>query len=156
MKASDAMDPNPVTLKPTDTIECAAGYIMERRFRSLPVVDENNCYMGMFGVNCLLKQVIPKAVFLPHGLENVDFIHESFEDLYQRFADVKDLPISICLNQEIQPIEPDAPLTKTLLQLYQTRASIPIVEPGSCKLLGVISYWDVGERILAAGKLKNA
>ena len=53
MKASDAMDPNPVTLKPTDTIECAADYIMERRFRSLPVVDENNCYMGMFGVNCL-------------------------------------------------------------------------------------------------------
>lgn len=156
MKASDVMDPNPVTLKPTDSIQCAADYIMDRRFRSLPVVDENNCYMGMFGVNCLLKQVIPKAVFLHHGLENVDFIHESFEDLYQRFDEVKNQPISICMNQETLPIEPDAPLTKTLLQLHQTGAAIPVVEPGSCKLLGVISYWDVGEKILAAGKIKDA
>ena len=43
--------------------------------RYLPVVDENYCYIGMFGTNCLLKQVIPKAVFLPQGLENVSFIH---------------------------------------------------------------------------------
>ena len=156
MKASDAMDPDPVTLKPTDSIQCAADFIMDRRFRSLPVVDENDCYMGMFGVNCLLKQVLPKAVFLPHGLENFDFIHESYEDLYQRFNEVKNQPISICMNQDTQPIEPDAPLTKTLLQLYQTRAAIPVVEPGSCKLLGVISYWDIGEKILAAGKIKDA
>ena len=152
MKASDAMDANPVTLKPTDTIECAADYIMDRRFRSLPVVDENNCYLGMFGVNCLLKQVIPKAVFLPHGLENISFIHESFEELYERFDEVKDQPISICMNKEIQPVSPDDPLTKTLLQLYETRNSIPVIEPGSCKLLGMISYWDVGEKILSAGK----
>jgi CBS-domain-containing membrane protein len=152
MNASDAMDPNPVTLKPTDTIECASDYIMDKRFRSLPVVDENNCYLGMFGVNCLLKQVIPKAVFLPHGLKNVSFIHESFEDLYERFDEVKNQPISLCMNKEIEPVSPDTPLTKTLLQLYETRASIPVIEPGSCKLLGMISYWDVGEKILGAGK----
>jgi CBS-domain-containing membrane protein len=152
MNASDAMDPNPVTLKPTDTIECASDYIMDKRFRSLPVVDENNCYLGMFGVNCLLKQVIPKAVFLPHGLKNVSFIHESFEDLYERFDEAKNQPISLCMNKEIEPVSPDTPLTKTLLQLYETRASIPVIEPGSCKLLGMISYWDVGEKILGAGK----
>ncbi len=63
MNASEAMDPNPITLKPTDTIECAAEYIMKHRYRNVPVVDEDFCYVGMFGVNCLLKQVIPKTVF---------------------------------------------------------------------------------------------
>ena len=62
MKASLAMDPNPTTLKQTDTIECAAKYIMKHRYRNLPVVDENFCYVGMFGVNCLLRQVMPKAI----------------------------------------------------------------------------------------------
>ena len=152
MKASEAMDANPTTLKPDDTIECAAQYIMKNRYRNLPVVDENFCYVGMFGVNCLLKQVIPKAVFLHNGLENIGFIHESFEDLFKRFAEVKDNPISICMSKEIEPVSPDTPLTETMLQLYNTRASIPVVEDGSCKLLGMISYWDIGEKILAAGE----
>ena len=158
--ASNAMDPNPTALKPTDTIECAADYIMQHRYRNLPVVDENFCYVGMFGVNSLLKQVIPKAVFLPQGLENVSFIHESFEDLFQRFADVKDQPISTWMNCDIKPVAPDTPLTEIMMQLYKTKSSIPVVEPGTCKLLGMISYWDIGEKILAAGlvpgKIKNA
>ena len=156
MNASEAMDPNPTTLKPDDTIECAAKYIMKHRYRNLPVVDNNSCYIGMFGVNCLLKLVIPNAVFLPRGLENVSFIHESFEDLFSHYEEVKDQPISICMNKDIKSVTPDTPLTETMLQLYNTRASIPVVEQGSCKLLGMISYWDIGEKILAVGVSKDA
>ena len=150
--ASQAMDPNPTVLKATDTIECASEFIMTKRYRSLPVVDDNFCYQGMFGVHSLLKMVIPEAVFLPQGLRDVSFIHESFEDLFQRFALVKDEVVSLYMNNEINPIEPNMPLTETLLQLYKTHASIPVVEPDSCKLLGMISYWDVGKKILAAGE----
>lgn len=154
--AIQVMDPKPMVLKPTDTIECAAQHIMNTRYRSMPVVDDNNCYMGMFGVNCLLKLVIPKAVFMKHGLENVSFIHEGLEDLYERFCEVKDEPISICMNQDVETIPPDTPLTETLLQLYTTRASIPVVEDGTCKLLGMISYWDVGRKILDAAGDRDA
>lgn len=156
MNAAEAMEPNPTTLKQDDTIERAAKYIMRHRYRNLPVVDDDSCYMGMFGVNCLLKLVIPKAVFMPNGLENVGFIHESFEDLYLRFQELKDKPISICMNNDIQPVEPDTPLTEIMLQLYETRSSIPVVQPGSCKLMGMISYWEIGEKILDAGAQINA
>ena len=149
MKASEVMEPNPSTLKPDDSIESAARFIMDKRYRSLPVVDADGCYLGMFGINCLLKQVIPNAV-INHGLENVSFIHESFEELFERFAAVKDEPISICMSTDIKAIPPDTPLTDTMLQLYETRASIPVVEKDSCKLLGMISYWEVGEKILQA------
>ena len=156
MNASEAMDQNPTTLNPSDTIECAAEYIMKNRYRNVPVVDENFCYVGMFGVNCLLKQVIPKAVFMPQGLENVSFKHESFEDLFHRFAEVKDQPIEICMSKEIMPIAHNTPLTETMMQLFNTRASISVVEPGTCKLLGMISYWDIGEKILTAGAKEDA
>ncbi len=155
MKASEVMDTHPLTVKPDDTIACAAEFIMENRYRSLPVVDDNGCYLGMFGINCLLKHVIPKAVFA-HGLNNVGFIHESFQELFDRFEEVKDEPVSICMSQEIHAISPDTPLTETMLQLYETRLSIPVTEPDSCKLLGMISYFDVGEKILRAGNHKNA
>ncbi len=154
--ASEVMNPNPITLNPTDTIECASEYVMKNRFRSLPVVDKNFCYLGMFEVNCLLKQVIPKSVFMDQGLENVSFIHESLEELNQRFDEMKQQPISVCMSNEITPVSPDAPLTETLLQLYQTRSAIPVIEKDTCKLLGMISYWDVGEKILAAGEKTDA
>ena len=155
MKASDVMDPNPSVVKPTDVIETAVEMIMSHRYRSVPVVDDNGCYVGMFGVNCLLKQVIPSAVFL-HGLENVSFIHESLEDLYHRYDAVKKEPLSICMAQEIKSVGPDTPLTDTMLQLYETRLSIPVVDPASGKLLGMISYFDVGHKILEAGKNQHA
>ncbi len=156
MNASEVMDPHPTTLKPTDSIKSAAKYIMKSRYRSLPVVDDDFCYLGVFGVNCLLKQVIPKAVFMDKGLENVSFIHESLEDLFDRFVDVKDQPISECMNNNIHSVSPDTPLTETLLQLYDTKASIPVVEKGTCKLLGMISYWDIGNKILHAGGQQDA
>jgi CBS-domain-containing membrane protein len=155
MKASEVMDPNPLTVQPDDTIECAARFIMENRYRSLPVVDENGCYVGMFGVNCLLKQVIPKAVFV-HGLKNVSFIHETFDELYERFSEVKDEPLKICMSEDVIAISPDTPLTETMLQLYNTRLSIPVIEEGSCKLLGMISYFDIGEKILKVENQNNA
>lgn len=150
MNAAEVMDTNPVTLHPEDTIEKGVTYVMEKRFRSVPVVDDQGCYVGMFGVNCLLKMVIPRAVFL-HQLENVSFIHESLLDLYHRFDTMRQEPISICINHDVQPVAPETPLTETLLQLHDTHHSIPVIEPGSCKLCGMISYWDVGRHILAAG-----
>jgi CBS-domain-containing membrane protein len=150
--AAHAMDPHPTTLKPTDTIGYAADIIMQSRYRNLPVVDENFCYVGMFGVNCLLKQVIPEAAFLSQELNNISFIHESFTDLYQRFDSVKDDHISTCMHQDIESVAPDTSLSETIMQLYLTRSSIPVVDPGSCKLLGMISYWDIGSKILAAGE----
>ncbi len=151
MQASDVMDPNPSTLKPDDSIEYAVKFIRDKRYRSLPIIDENGCYIGMFGVNCLIRQVIPKAVFMHRGLENVSFIHESLDELYDRFAAVKDEPIITCISMNVKSVSPDTPLTDTLLQLYDTRLSIPVVEPGTNKLLGMISYWDVEHRILQAG-----
>ncbi len=156
MNASAVMDAHPTTLKPDDRVEDAVNYIMSKRYRSLPVVDDNGCYLGMFGVNCLLKQVIPKAVFMQRGLKNVSFIHETLDDLYARYAAAKDHPISMCMSTEVKPVSPNTPLTEILLQLHDTRLSIPVIEPGSCKLLGMISYWDVGQKILQAGETDDA
>jgi len=144
------MDPRPTVLRPTDLISTAVSYIMKHRYRSLPVVDEDGRYLGVFGVNCLLKQVLPKAVMMQKGLDNVSFIHETLADLHERLREVEDQPISVCMNTEIDTVTPDTPLVETLLLLYNHRNAIPVVERPSGKLVGMISYWDVGEKILSA------
>jgi CBS-domain-containing membrane protein len=150
MNAVSIMDPNPTVLKPTDRISTAAGYIMEHRCRNLPVVDEEGCYLGIFGVNCLLRLVLPKAALLKDGLKSVPFIHESLSDLHDHLREVENEPINRCMSNEAVTVPPDTPLIDTLLTLYRTKTIIPVVEPGTCKLLGTISYWDVGQHILSA------
>ena len=150
MTAALLMNPHPTTLKPTDVISTAARYIMEHRYRSLPVVDEYGCYLGMFGVNCLLRLSLPQAAIMEHGLDSVSFIRETLADLHDRLREVENQPVTLCMNTEIEAVPPDNPLVETLLLLYRTMNSIPVMEPDTCKLLGMISYWDAGKRILSA------
>ena len=148
--ASTIMDANPTVLHPDDKIMTGIEYIMAKRCRRLPVVDENGCFRGVFGVNCLLRMTLPKTVVMEQGLDSVHFIHESLSDLHRRVAGYENEPISICMHFESVQVPPDLPLLETLLTLYKTRANIPVVDPDTGKLLGVISYWDVLEHILSA------
>jgi CBS-domain-containing membrane protein len=122
---------------------------MENRYRNLPVVDEEGLFLGVFGVHCLLRSVLPKAVLVKDGLETVPFVRETLKDLRQRLANVEDQPVTVCLSEDIPVVNPETPLLETLLVLYRNRISIPVVEKGTGLLVGMISYFDVGENILA-------
>ena len=150
MTATSIMDPNPTVVKSTDIIKTVIGYIMENRYRNLPVVDDDGHYLGSFGVTCLLKNVLPKAVLMKKGLTSVPFVQETLSDLRNRLIELENEPVSTCMNTEAQTVPPDMPLVQTLLILYKNKDSLPVVEADSGKLLGVISYWDAGERILSA------
>jgi len=150
MTATSIMDPHPTVVKPTDIIKTAIGYIMDNRYRNLPVVDDEGHYLGSFGVHCLLKNVLPKAVLMKHGLTSVPFVQQSLADLHNRLRELENNPVAMCMNTEAETVSPDTPLVESLLILYRNRDSLPVVDPESGKLLGVISYWDAGEKILSA------
>ena len=150
MSATEIMDPNPTTLKPDDLIATAAECILENRYRNVPVIDEKGRFVGIFGVNCLLQQVLPQAAIMHKGLEKLTFIHETLPHLLERFNDIKDKTVASCIDKEITTVPPDHPLLETLLILYRSKTSIPVVDPETHKLLGMISYWDVGRHILSA------
>ena len=156
MSASEIMEPNPTTLKPDDLIGTAADCILTKRYRNVPVVDNEGRFVGIFGVNCLLKLTLPQAAIIHKGLDNLTFIHETLADLLERFNEVKSQPFSTCIDRDIITVTPDNPLLETLLILYRNKTSIPVVDPETQKLLGMISYWDVGRHILSAGENHDA
>ena len=144
------MDPNPTVLHPDSTISMAIQYIMEKRYRNLPVVDDDGHFLGVFGVHCLLRLALPKALVMEQGLDSADFVSDTLSDIHRRLNQYLDKPISTCMSDDILPVSPDMPLVETLLVLYRTRISLPVVDEDSRKLVGVISYWDAGQKILAA------
>ena len=148
--ASNIMDPQPSVLHPDDRIGPAIDTIMKNRYRRLPVIDDEGRFVGVFGVSCMLRLLMPKAVVMEKGLESAPFVRDNLSDLHRRLEKVKDEPISICMHEEMVRVSPDTPILETLLTLYKTRASLPVVDPGTGILVGVVSYFDVGEKILAA------
>jgi len=150
MTARLVMDPEPPVLRPSDLIRTAADVIMGGRYRRLPVVSADGRYLGMFGVNCLLGMVLPKALLMEEG-ENLSHIpRETLSDLHRRFRQFEDQPITLCTLEAAVVVHPDMPLIQTLFTLYKTRTNLPVVDPDSGRLEGLISYWDVGAAILAA------
>lgn len=148
MYARSVMNPHPVVLHPADTIATAAQYIMQHRYRNLPVVDAEGRFLGVFGVNCLLRLVLPKAVTVEGGLEEAHFVNYTLRDLRRRLKEVEDEPIGTCMVEEVAVVQPQTPLIDALLALYRTRSSVPVVDKGTGRLEGVISYWDVGSKVL--------
>lgn len=147
--ASTVMDSEPTVLCADDTVGHAIELIMQHRYRSIPVVDNGGKYLGTFGVNCLLSLTLPKAVLLDRGLNSIPYVNDSLADLHERLMDVENLAVSECVNHDLPVVGPDTPLVETLLVLYRWRASLPVVDPASRKLLGMISYFDIGRHLLA-------
>lgn len=150
MTARLVMNVNPAVLRNTDKISLAAEEIMAHRCRRLPVIDDDGKYVGVFGINCLLRLVLPRALVMEHGLDNAAFVKMTLKDLHQRFIKHMDDPVTICMAEDVRTISPDTPLIETLRILYNHKGSLPVVEPKNGKLVGVVTYWDVGAAILAA------
>lgn len=150
LNASSIMDPAPTVLHPTDPIRLAVEQVMKHRYRSIPVTDEDCRYLGVFGINCLLKLVLPKAAVMDQGLTSLSFTDENLGDLHRRLQRMEDQPISVCMKRDVRTVEPDTTLLETILVLYTDRTSVPVVDPKTQKLLGMVSYWDLGEKVLAA------
>ena len=148
MTASLVMDSHPSVLHMDETISKGVELVMDHRYRAIPIVNDKGGFEGIFGVNCLLRLVLPKALFIERGLTTVPFVSDTLRDLRVRLKEVEDKPVTYCMNHDVAVVSPDTPLVETLLTLYNTRQSIPVVDPANGQLLGMISYWDVGARIL--------
>ncbi len=148
MTARTVMDPNPTLIRSTDTMGVVAGKIMQRRYRSLPVVDDEHRFLGVVTVNTMLLMILPQAATIKRGVENISYANASSADLRDRFMRHVNDPVSDYLKEEVVTVDPETPLLQTLLTLYHERSNLPVVDRKTGRLEGMISYYDVGENIM--------
>ena len=148
MTARTLMNPQPMTLRPTDTVATATALILSHHLRHLPVVDAEGRYVGTFSIYSLLKLTLPKAVLDKYGLDNVSFITENLVDLAQRLGSRREEPVQNWLNIH-EVAHPDTPAMEVmLLMLHGRTTSVPVVDKTNNCLEGIISFWDVLEKLM--------
>ena len=145
------MSAPPAVLKPTDTLLSGLRAIVQHRLPALPVVDDDQHYVGMLPRSRLIALAMPRLLShedethpMSHLLQ-VGFIQDTLAELQERIDAVANDPVSRHIDPDVPVLSPDTPLMNAMLYLHRQRNLLPVVENG--KLIGIVSVWDVLARI---------
>lgn len=144
-----------VKLKPTDRVCDALSIMHEQQIRNLPVVDEDDQFVGLFGIRPMVRLLLPEAAKIKYGLKDLSFMSDDVSALHDRLRDVANKPVSDFLEKKkkLTFCKPSTSFPEVLEMLDQSAdSSLPvIVVKGKRKrLVGMVSSWDVLEKIVMA------
>jgi len=120
----------------------AVSELIARRHTSLPVVDGDGLYVGMFGVLDLLGLLVPRVALAGDLAANVRFIGADADGLRARFRDQRGRPLSEVADRNAPTLKPDTPDVEAIRLFCHGHNGIAVVDPQSRKVLGVISCWE--------------
>lgn len=149
MTCASIMTTDLVTVSPDTTVGDTIRLLTERRFRSIPVVDDTGTLLGQFGVQDALALGMPHVagMGLKGPMSDITFVHDNMDDIRRRLSDNWNDAVGSYVNSDFATLGPDDDLTNVIQSLYQTRGNMPVVDPVSGKLVGIVSYWDVLEHL---------
>lgn len=141
------MNSQVVTLNADDSVCKAVALFRERHVYSLPVVDGQRKFLGMFGIHEMLGLLLPRAAVISSGLKEIGFVRDTMEHLCHRLQECGDTPVSRYLNAKVATVHPDAPFPELVLLLYQGIPNIPVVDDKGV-LSGIISSWEIIDALM--------
>jgi CBS domain-containing protein len=152
MSARLLMDSNPIRIHPLDTVGVAARKIMRRRYRSLPVVDDERRFLGVVHVNDMLRLILPNnATNQSMGAAIERHQSLTIEDLRENLDRLLEDSIAPHISKDVVTVSPETSLVETLLTMYHQEQNLPVVDRESGRLEGMISYYDIGDMLLQGG-----
>src|SRR5579871_4080872 len=100
MSCESIMIRAPIFVREDDTIGMAAREIVEHHCISLPVVDADGRFVGLFGIFDLLGLLVPRVAVIGNLLPNLQFLSDDDGQMQQKFAALKDSPVKRAVNRE--------------------------------------------------------
>lgn len=142
------------TLHPADTVSKALLLMREKQIRNLPVVDDNGCFVGLFGIRRLSHLLLPAAAteFSGHSLSDLSFLPDQKYRMYQRLRKAGDRPVAEFLEKKKRlvfctPNTTYPGLLKLLNRSADSSLPVIVVKGKAQKLVGMVSFWDILEKI---------
>ena len=149
MTTETIMSRKVLTLGPKDTVAEALRLMCVHGVHNIPVVDDEDHFIGLFSLRRLSRALLPKAARLDEHslLMHVNFMPDTTDELLERLAELGRKPVSELLEKEknLRFCKPDTPLPELLQRLYENPTSLPVVvvEGKKKRLVGMVSNWDV-------------
>jgi CBS-domain-containing membrane protein len=152
MSTAAIMTKDPPTVRDDESVADATSRLVAHRYMSLPVVDGQNRYAGMFGICDLLGLLVPRVALAGDFMSNLRFIRDDPEALRRRFAEVKSRRVSEVADRNGARLHPDSPGIEAIRLCCRSHAAIPVIEKDTEKVIGIVSSWDVLRTLAGAPK----
>jgi CBS domain-containing protein len=152
MTCGAIMTEAPFTVGEDETVGEAVARLIQNRYINLPVVNADGRFLGMFGIYDLFGLVIPKVALAGGLLPNLRFMGDDAEDLRQRFREVAARKVGDVADRDARVLYPETPQIEALRLFCQQHTTLAVVERGTRKLLGIVSYWDALCALTGMGK----
>jgi acetoin utilization protein AcuB len=128
MIARELMTPKPVTVTPKASIAEAWDLMNERDIRHIPVVD-NGVLVGMLSDRDLARMNLPRIL----AVEGIDALRRELTT-----------PVIEVMRADVISVGPDTGLRDVVdLLLEHKVGALPVADPASAQVVGIISYIDV-------------
>lgn len=150
MPCAAIMTADPKTVRDSDSVASAARVLIGGRLAGVPVVDAEGRFVAMFTSTNLMGLVVPRVALAGNLAANVRFVEDSAKPLTARFQAMQDQPVGEIADRHALVLSPDTPEAEAFRIFCHNPAPLPVVDPGSGKLVGTVSFWDVMREVTAS------
>ena len=145
MKVAEILNRAPVSVRSDSTFGSAFQTLRESRVTTIPVVDAEGVYKGIFDLKDIWDVLLPKAAQLSRkSIEDLSFVSSSIDKMKDQIAEAASLPIAQFLTSEDLPaLHPESPLIQAVLLLDEHGETLAVVDRQTRKLVGTIAAWQL-------------
>lgn len=139
----DFMTPNPVTVKPTDSVATVVKILDEQRFRGLPVVDDQGKFVGLISEEDLIVREAPVQSPLYLTLLGSIIYFDSSEKFQQQLKKSLGMLVQDVMTTKPATTHPQATIAEVAQTMLQSRVGqLPVLDENQ-KLVGIITRHDL-------------
>ena len=103
-----------------DTVSTAVKLMKDYGIRSLPVVDSEGRFLGVFSTAHLIKLLLPVVATIEDGLTDLSFVQDSISYIRGRYREVTTHRVGDFIDVDDVPfVHPDTSLTEAMRRLYK-------------------------------------
>ncbi len=131
------------SLKGDDVVGEATRRMLTSFVTDLPVVDDDGRLIGILKLERLLASLLPKGALIGFGMDDLRFVSDSLDHLRKQMRAVADTPVRQLMVKAEHVVHPDTSPVEIVLLLYRGASNVPVVEPDTNRLVGMVSARDV-------------
>jgi CBS-domain-containing membrane protein len=152
MTCAAIMTEGPFAVREDETVGAATAKLVEHRYVNLPVVDSAGRFLGTFGIYDVFSLLVPKVALAGGLLPNLRFMSDDPDALRAKFREVSAREVGEVAERDVRVLHPDTPEIEALRLFCEQHSTLAVVERGTRKLVGIVSYWDAVCALTGLGK----